>query len=244
MKNNYILHAILVSGVVLLLAGLALLWVPDSLDLITRERKTADPYDELKSYIKKARSIALELKEFKWSEFATIGLEAPPSEVCKLGERVTEKGGLDMNSGSKWIALPELLPRPESADPLVFYCNTCLKMVERIRLQKPEQPEHFSTISQWVELCNQLQSTLSGARYLTQSYKNTNELVLTNIEKSIGNSDLAIRQKYLQGFKNKSARYLSQLGELISNLELAEQILPKLTGEGFAGEVPLKEGAE
>ncbi len=223
--NRYVLYAVLVAGVALLLAGLVLVFVPGSLNRI-EERKPADPYNAMKGYIKEARGITLQLNDFTWNEFGAIGLEAPPSEVCKLGERVTAKGSSDESSGFKWIPLPEMLPRPESAGPLVLYCDMCLKMAEQIRL---ERPSDNSNAPQWLELCSQLQSTLKGAGHLATNYKNTNEYVLTNIENSINNSDPTIKQKYLEKFKNKSAKYLSLLDDLIYNLQQAEQMLSQLS---------------
>ncbi|MBM3120129.1 MAG: hypothetical protein FJ006_11410 [Chloroflexi bacterium] len=239
-RNRYILYAVLVAGIALLLAGLALALVPKGLIRI-EERKPVDPYDAMKSYIKEARGIALELKDFTWDDFAVIGLEAPPSEVCKLGDRVTTKESFDESSGCKWFPLPEMLPRPESAGPLVFYCDTCLKMAERIRL---ERPSNDSTMLQWLELCSQLQSTLNGAGHLATNYKNTNEYVLTNIGNSIDNSDPGIKQRYLEKFKNKSAKYLSLLEDLANNLEQAEQALLQLTNGKLAGETTPEESAE
>ncbi|MBM4446362.1 MAG: hypothetical protein FJ023_03290 [Chloroflexi bacterium] len=239
-RNRYVLHAALVAGVVLLLAGLALLWVPRSLNRI-EERKPVDPYDAMKGYIEETRGIALELKDFTWDEFSVIGLEVPPSDVCKLGEYVTTKGSFDESSGCKWIPLPEMLPRPESAGTLVLYCDMSLEMAEKVRATRPSDN---STMPQWLDLCNQLQSTLNGAEHLAMSYKNTNEYVLTNIGDSIGNSDPAIKQKYLDKFKNKSAEYLSLLEDLANNLEQAEQALLQLTNGKLAGETVLEERVE
>jgi hypothetical protein len=239
-RNRYVLYAVLVAGVVLLLAGLALVWIPRSLNRI-EEPKPTDPYNAMKGYIEKAHGIAVELKDFTWNEFANAGLEAPPSEVCKLGDRVTAKESFDESSGCKWLSLPEMLPRPESAGPLVFYCDTCLKMAERVRLERPSDD---STMPQWLELCSQLQSTLNGAEHLAVSYKNTNEYVLTNIGNSIDNSDPAIKQKYLEKFKNKSAKYLSLLEDLTHNLKQAKQALSQLTNGKLAGETIPEESAE
>jgi hypothetical protein len=239
-RNRYVLYAVLVVGGVLLLVGLALVWVPRSLKQV-EEHKPADPYDAIKGYIEKARSIALELKDLTWDDFAAIGLEAPPSEVCKLGDRVTEKGSLDASSGCKWLPLPEMLPRPESAGPLVLYCDTCAKMAEQIRLKRPSDN---STIPKWLELCSQLQSTLNGAEHLATNYKNTNEYVLTNIGKSINNSDPAIKQNYSEKFKNKSAKYLSLLDDLVNNLEQAKQALLQLTNGTLSDETTSGEKVE
>jgi len=239
-RYRYILYAVLVAGVTLLLAGLAFMWIPAGLKRI-EERKPVDPYDALKGYIDKAHSIALELEDFTWDEFAAIGLEAPPSEICKIGERVTTKESFNQSSGCKWIPLPEMLPRPESAGTLVLYCDMCLKMAERVRLERPLDD---SNALQWLELCSQLQSTLKGAVHLAMNYKNTNEYVLTNIGDSINNSDPALKQKHLEKFKNKSAKYLSFLEDLANNLEQAEQVLLQLTNGKLAGEAIPEENAE
>src|SRR4030042_1384000 len=117
----------------------------------------------------------------------------------------------------------------------------CSKMAERVGLEKPldnsESPE-------WLELCRQLQSTMKGATYLTTKCKNTNEYVLTNLEDSISNSDPALKQKYLDKFKNKSAKYLTSLEDLVNNLEEAEQALLQLTKGQLDSEPPPEENIE
>ena len=238
--NKYALYAVLAAGAVLLLAGLAIVWLPRSLNQI-EEHKPVDPYNALTDHIKKAHDTALELKDFTWDEFAAAGLEAPPSGVCKLGDRVTTEELFDKSSGCKWLSLSEMLPRPESAGPLVFYCDTCLKMAERVRLEKPSDD---STMPQWLELCSQLQSTLNGAEHLAVNYKNTNEYVLANIGNSIDNSDPAIKQKYLERFENKSAKYLSLLEDLANNLQQAEEALLELTNGKLAFETVPEESAQ
>lgn len=239
-RNKYILYAVLVAGAVLLIAGLAMVWLPQGLNLV-EERKPADPYHAMANYIKEAKSIALQLEDLTWDEFAAAGLEAPPSGVCKLGDRVTTEDLFDKSGGCKWLSLPEMLPRPESAGTLVLYCDTCLKMAERIRLEKQSDN---STMPHWLKLCSQLQSTLNGAQHLAVNYKCTNEYVITNIGNSINNSDPAIRQKYLEKFEDRSAKYLSLLEDLANNLEQAEQVLLQLTDGKLAVGTAPEEGAE
>lgn len=239
-QHRNILYAALAAGAMLLFAGLAFMWIPGGLKLI-EESKPVDPYDALNGNIEKAYSIALKLKDFTWDEFDDIGLEAPPSEICKIGESVTTKELFNPNSGCKWISLPEMLPRPESAGTLILYCDMCSKMAERVGLEKPldnsESPE-------WLELCSQLQSTLKGAIYSATKYKDTNEYVLTNLEGSIDNSDPALKKKYLEKFKNKSTKYLSSLEDMVNNLEEAEQALLQLTNGKLDSEPSPEENIE
>lgn len=222
--NKHVLYAVLITGLVLFFTGISLVFITGLIKV--EERKPVNPYDALKRYIKQASITALKLNDFTWDEFFTIGLEAPPSEICRLGERVTEKGAFKESKGFKWIPLPEMLPRPESARPFVLYCDMCLKMVEGV---KPDMSSDGSTTPQWLALCSQLQSTLNGAQYLATNYKNTNTYVLNNISNSINNSDSKLKQKYLEKFKNKSTKYLSLLEDLVNNLQLAEQALLQLT---------------
>ncbi|HIE17269.1 MAG TPA: hypothetical protein EYP71_03640 [Dehalococcoidia bacterium] len=182
-------------------------------------------HSRLERHIQKARSIALELEDFTWKEFAAIGLEAPPSEVCQLGDRVTAKGSVDESSSFKWIPLPEMLPRPESARPLVVYCDKCLEIAEQVRLTVPSDN---TTMSQWLELCRRLQSSLAAAEHLASNYKNTNNYVLSNVGNSLSNSDAAIERKHLKKFQNKSAQYLELLDEFTHNLQQARQALLQL----------------
>lgn len=239
-RHKYVLYAVLVAGVALIIAGLVSLWAPESLKLI-EERKPVDPYNALNNHIEKARSIAIQLERFTWDEFSAIGLEAPPSEICQIGESVTTKESFNPSSGCKWISLPEMLPRPESAGTLVLYCDMCLKMAERVRL---ERPLDNSEALDWLDLCSQLQSTLKGAAHLAMSYKNTNDYILTHIGDSINNSDPTLKQKYLDKFENKSARYLSSLEDLVNNLEGAEQSLLQLTNGKLDGEATPEENTE
>lgn len=237
--NKYALYAVLVSGLMLLLAGISLAFFTELIKI--EESKPANPYNALKSYIKQASIAASELKDFTWDEFSNIGLEAPPSEICRLGERVTEKDAFAESSGFKWTPLPEMLPRPESAWPLVLYCDICLKMMEKFR---PEMSLDDSTTPQWLELCSQLHSTLKGAQHLATNYKNTNAYVLNNIINSINNSDPKIKQKNLDKFKSKSNRYLSLLQDLVNNLEQAEQALLQLTSGKLANQTTIGGNAE
>jgi hypothetical protein len=239
-RNKYVLYAVLVAGVVLIITGLVSLWAPESLKLI-EERKPVDPYNAMTGHIKEARGIALQLERFTWDEFSAIGLEAPPSELCKIGDTVTTKESSNPISRCKWISLPDMLPRSESAGTLVLYCDTCLKMAERVRLERPlDNAEELY----WLELCRQLRSTLKGAAYLATNYKNTNDYIITRISDSISNSDPALKQKYLGKFENKSARYLSSLEELANNLEEAEQSLLQLTNGKLDGEAIPEENTE
>ena len=199
--------------------------VPLQLNKVEEDR-SAQLHSQLEGHIQKARSIALELEDFTWKEFAAIGLEAPPSEVCMLGDRVTAEGSVDESSGFKWIALPEMLPRQESARPLVVYCDKCLEIAEQVRLTVPSDD---STMPQWLELCHQLQSSLAAAEHLASNYKNTNNYVLTNISNSLSNSDTTIERKYLKKFQNKSAQYLGLLDEFAHHLQQARQVLSQLT---------------
>lgn len=224
-RHKYVLYAVLVIGVALIIAGLVSLWAPESLKLIG-ERKPVDPYDAITGHIKEARSIALQLERFNWDEFNDIGLEALPSEICQIGGSVTTEELFDPSRGCRWIPLSEMLPNPESAGTLILYCDTCSKMAERVRLEKPMGN---SESSEWLELCRQLQSTLKGAIYFATKYKDTSEYALINIESSIDNSNPVLKKKYLEKFENKSAKYLSSLEDVISNLDKAEQALLQLT---------------
>ncbi|UCH51629.1 MAG: hypothetical protein JSV54_02395, partial [Chloroflexota bacterium] len=80
--------------------------------------------------------------------------------------------------------------------------------------------------------------------YLAMNYKNTNEYVLTNLGDSIDNSDPALKKKYLDKFKNKSAKYLSLLEDMVNNLEEAEQALLQLTNGKLDSEPSAEENIE
>ncbi len=94
-------------------------------------------------------------------------------------------------------------------------------------------PSDNSTLTQWQELCGQLGSNLQGAASLTSNYRNTNSYVVAKLEEGINSSEPVIKQKYLEKFQSKSAKYLSLLDELIKNLQQAEQATLQLTNWQF-----------
>lgn len=227
---RYILYAVLLAGVALLLVGAAfLLWSPGThISKETsqvKEKQLPELSDEVSVHIQKARAAAVELSTLTWDEFADAGLLPPPGGMCALGNRVGEKEQFDETSGCKWMPLPEMLPRPESAGTLVVYCDMSLEMVGKVGAARPSDN---STLTQWLELCHQLQSDLSGGEHLASSYKDTNSFALAKMEEGINKSDAAIIKKYLDKFQGKSAKYLGLLDEFITNFQQAEQAASQL----------------
>jgi hypothetical protein len=237
--NRSVLYAILFAGIVLLLSGVTFYvysLVTSRISSVPTEAGTAEEkklpelYDEVNDSIEKARGIARELGAFNWNEFAAAGLLPPPGGMCSLGDRVGEKAQFVASPGCKWVTLPEMLPRPESAGVLVRYCDISLEMAKKVR---DNIPSDNSTLTQWQELCGQLGSNLQGAASLASNYRNTNGYVLTKLEEGINSSEPVIKQKYLEKFQSKSAKYLSLFDELIKNLQQAEQATLQLTNWQF-----------
>jgi hypothetical protein len=238
-RHRFVLYVILFAGIVLLLSG-ATFYV---YSLVTsrvshvptearmpEEKKLPELYDEVNGSIEKARGTAMELGAFTWNEFAAAGLLPPPGGMCSLGDLIGEKDQFVANPGCKWITLPEMLPRPESAGVLVRYCDISLEMAKKVG---DNMPSDNSTLAQWQELCSQLGSDLQGAETLASNYRNTNSYVIAKLEEGINSSDPAIKQKYMEKFQSKSAKYLSLLDELIKNLRQAEQATLQLTNWQF-----------
>ncbi len=225
---------ILGTGAVILVAGLAFFLFspapaqPPEVASPVENKGLPELCDEVNNNIVKAQAVASELMEFKWDEFSAAGLLPPPGGVCALGDRVGEREQFDASSGCKWITLPEMLPRPESAGVLVRYCEMSLDIAKKL---KAERPSDNSTSPQLQELCRQLQSNLQGAEYLALNYKNTNGYVLAQLEDGINNSDEAIKKKYLEKFQAKSREYISLLDDLINTLQQAEKTTSQLAGE-------------
>jgi len=232
-RNRIVLYAVLAAGAVILLAGLAFFLYSlapartSEEASIVEEKGLPELCDEANDYIVKAHAVALELRGFKWDEFSAAGLLPPPGGMCALGDRVGEKEQFDVSTGCKWVTLPEMLPRPESAGVLVRYCEMSLDMMKKVRSAIPSDN---STQPEWQELCIQLQSNLQGAEHLALNYRNTNGYVLTQIEEGMTNSDEAIKKKYLERFQGKSQKYLELLDDLINALQQAEQATSQLAG--------------
>jgi len=232
-RNKIVLYAILAAGAVILLAGLAF-FLYSSAPVRTSEEASIvgekgipELCDETNEYIVKAHAVALELRDFKWDEFSAAGLLPPPGGMCALGDRVGEKEQFDASSGCKWVTLPDMLPRPESAGVLVRYCEMSLDMMKKVRSAIPTDN---STQPQWQQLISQLQSNLQGAEHLALSYRNTNGYVIAQIEEGMTKSDEAIKKKYLEKFQGKSQKYLGLLDDLINALQQAEQTASQLAG--------------
>ena len=112
-RNRIVLYAVLASGLIILVAGLAFFLHSLAPVSISKEASTVEEKglpelcDEANDYIVKSHAVALDLKGFKWDEFSAAGLLPPPGGMCALGDRVGEKEQFDASSGCKWVTLPE-----------------------------------------------------------------------------------------------------------------------------------------
>lgn len=201
-------------------------------------------HGEMVGHIESVQALASELEDFTWHGFDDIGVQAPPAGLCSLGICIVEKGKADLYDGAGWVPLSEMLPSAERAKLLQVYCDKCLDTADRLRSERPsgergvgaletEKPE----VSEWQELCRQLESTLRGAEYLATSYRNTAEYQLAELEEAMGNSSTSVEEEYLEKFQSTSAEYIGLLDEVMYNLQQAEQASSQLARWQFSVDV-------
>jgi len=196
---------------------------------------------EMVGHIENVQALASELQDFTWRGFDDIGFQAPPAGCCGLGICIVEEGEGDMYGAGVWTPLTEMLPSAERAALLLLYCDKCLDMAERVMskgpfgephavVQKTEKP----AVSEWQELCSQLESMLRGAEYLATNYRNTAKYQLDEIEEGVANSSANVEEEYLEEFQSISAEYIGLLDEVIHNLQQAEQARSQLANWQFS----------
>jgi hypothetical protein len=95
------------------------------------------------------------------------------------------------------------------------------------------------TLTQWQELCSQLQSALQGAEYLAFRDKTiAAECTFPQLFAYFTDSDEGVKQKYLDKFVAKSDRYIQLHDELINNIQQAEQLASELANWQFSPQGP------
>ncbi len=197
-------------------------------------------HGEMVGHVESVQSLASELQDFTWRGFDDIGSQAPPAGCCSLGTCIVDKEKADMWAVGAWTPLSEMLPSTERATLLLLYCDKCLDMAEKVISESPFGEPHIvaqktekPAVSEWQELCSQLESTLMGAEYFALNYRNTAKLQLDEIEEAIANSSADLEDKYLGKFRSLSAEYIGLLDEIMHNLQRAEQVRSQLDNWQF-----------
>src|SRR4030043_825579 len=199
------------------------------------------PCNRMKHYREQAQAIASALEDFNWNEFSNVGILFPPQGICPVGSLpIVEKGSGSKEFMERWVPLAEQLPSPQTAKTYSIQCASCLKLASEVCSHSPYNeaqtlmPEAEKlTVTQWQELCGQLQSALMGAEYLVSRDKNiAAEYKFPKLLADFTASDEKIKQKYLNKFMAKSDKYIQLHDELIHNIQQAEQVATELTPTG------------
>jgi len=206
-----------------------------------QEPQFLNPCDKMKYYIEQAQAVASELEDFNWNEFSNIGILCPPEGICPVGSLpIVEKGSVKEEFIERWFPLVERLPYPQTAKTYSIQCASCLKLAQEVCSHSPYNesltlmPETEElTITQWQELCDQLQSALTGAEYLAFRYKTiAAEYTFPQLLAYFTDSDEKIKQKYLNKFIAESDKYIQLHDKFIHNIQQAEQVAIELAPTG------------
>jgi len=201
------------------------------------EQKFFEHCEKIKNYIKQAQAIASDLENFNWDEFSNIGILYPPEGICPVGNLpIVEKTSANEEFIKRWGPLAERLPPPETAKVYSVQCANCLKLADElcahshtIELQTTTAETENLTLTQWQELCDQLQSALAGAEYLVfRDNTIAAEYTFPQLVAYFTDSDEKIKQKYLNKFMAKSDEYIQLHVDLVNNIQQAEQVVYEL----------------
>jgi hypothetical protein len=193
--------------------------------------------DKVKKHIEQAQAIASDLEDLNWSEFSQIGIVIPPEGMCSVGTvPIVEKSSVTGEALKNWVSLAEQLPSPQTAKTYSIQCNNCLKLAADFCLRSPYNesqtrlPEAEKvTVSQWQELCSQMQSALQGAEYLVSKNKTIfADYTFPKLLTYFTASDEQIKQDYLNRFMTESDKYIQLHDELIYNIQQAKQVAIEL----------------
>ncbi|MBN2463307.1 MAG: hypothetical protein JXB43_06875 [Dehalococcoidia bacterium] len=202
------------------------------------EQQFLDRCDKMKNYIEQAQAIASDLENFNWNEFSNVGILYPPEGICPVGNLpIVEKSSVNEAFIERWVPLVEQLPSPQTARTYSIQCASCLKLADEICSHSPyNEPQTHTpeaeklTLTQWQELCGQLQSALTAAEYLAFRDKTiAAEYTFPRLLAYFTDSDEKIKQKYLNKFVYKSDKYIQLHAELINNIQQAEQVASELS---------------
>ena len=193
--------------------------------------------DKVKKHIEQAQAIASDLENFNWSEFSKIGMVYPPQGICSIGTLpIVENSSVTGEALKNWVSLTEQLPSPQTAKIYSIQCNNCLKLATELCLRSPYNesqtrlPEAEKlTVSQWQELCSQMQSASQGVEYLVSKNKTiAADYTFPKLLTYFTASDEQIKQNYLDRFMAESDKFIQLHDELIYNMQQAKQVAIEL----------------
>ena len=193
--------------------------------------------DKMKECIEQAQAMASDLEDFNWNEFSDVGILCPPKGICPVGSLpIVEKKSVTAEALERWVPLVERLPFPQTAKTYSIQCASCLKLANEVcsnspynELQARITEAEELTLTQWQELCSQLQSALQGAEYLAFRDKTiAADYTFSQILTYFTDSDEGVKQKYLDKFIAKFDKYIQLQDELINNIQQAEQLASEL----------------
>jgi hypothetical protein len=200
----------------------------------------------MNKHIEQAQVIASDLENFNWNDFSDIGILCPPKGICPVGNLpIVEKKSVVAELMDRWVPLIERLPSPQTAKSYSIQCNNCLKLAKEVCSQSPynesqaagQDPEKL--ITQWRQLCVQLQSASQGAAYLAYRDKTiAADYTFPQLFAYLTTSDEKIKQKYLDKFMAKSDKYIQLHDELTNNMQQAEQVAIELADWPFNAQGP------
>jgi hypothetical protein len=191
----------------------------------------------MKHYIQQAQTIASDLEDFNWDEFSNVGILCPPKGICPVGSLpIVEKSSINEESAERWVSLVERLPYPQTAKTYSIQCASCLELAQEVcshipydEAQTPMPETEELTVTQWQDLCDQLQSALQGAEYLAFRDKTVAaEYTFPQILAYFIDSDEKIKRKYLNEFVAESDKYIKLQDEFIHNIQQAKQLAIEL----------------
>lgn len=130
----------------------------------------------------------------------------------------------------KWYSVSEVLPCKEAASPLLAQCDECIALATKVWSERPYKEPKTAvqkmqklTISEWRELCHELESALRVARNQATGVKSETYHLFTQVGQGLS-FVTSIRERYLEEFRRQSAEYTDILDEVIHNLEQAELV--------------------
>jgi hypothetical protein len=201
------------------------------------EQQTSYLCDEMKECIEQAQAIASDLEDFNWNEFSDVGILCPPWGICPVGSLpIVEKKSLTEETLERWVPLIERLPFPQTAMTYSVHCANCLEIDDDVCSSSPYNESQASmteaeelALTEWQELCSELQSALQGTEYVV--FKNKTiaaDYTFPQLFEYFTGSDEEVKRKYLDKFMAKSDEYIQLHADLINNIQQAEQLASEL----------------
>lgn len=214
------------------------------------EQGLFDLCDKTKKHIEQAQAIASDLEDFNWNEFSDIGILCPPKGICPVGPLpIVEKNSVAEELIDRVVPLTERLPSPATAKIYSLQCDNCLKLASKLCSNSPYNQSQAipaepgkTTLAQWQESCDQLQSALQGAEYLVSRDKTiAADYTFLQLLAYFNASDEEVKQKYLDKFMAKSDKYIQLHDEFINSIQQAKQLAMELASWQFGSQCPAEQ---